>query len=147
MACMEHAQCTWLHIIINSQKIMCVCVCVCVWLCATVCVCVCVWYCFNCCAWSFNVLIILPCHSKALLLVVLCLLYCSLNLCIILQARHDHNKTVPCAVVGWLKFSELNWTEYYVCVCECVCGLSCFCCCSACCCKGHHTMLTIIYSL
>ena len=31
---------------------------------------------------------------------VLCLLYCSLNLCIIiLQARHDHNKIAPCGMI------------------------------------------------
>ena len=59
--------------------------------CATVCVChgVCVWdcamvcayvrYCFNCCVWYFNCFNYITLSSKTLLLVVLCLLYCSLN--------------------------------------------------------------------
>ena len=59
--------------------------------CATVCVChgVCVWdcamvcayvrYCFNCCVWYFNCFNYITLSSKTHLLVVLCLLYCSLN--------------------------------------------------------------------
>ena len=60
-------------------------------------------------------LIILPCQSKTLLLVVLCLLYCSLNLCIIiLRARHDHNKIAPCGMIK-VFLTELNYKVSVLC--------------------------------
>ena len=40
-----------------------------------------------------------------LFLVVLRLLYCSLNFMYFLRARHDHNKIAPC---GKIKVFELN---------------------------------------
>jgi len=43
------------------------------------------------------------------LLVVLYLLYCSPNLCIIiLRAHHDHNKIAPCGMIKVKKKNELN---------------------------------------
>ena len=109
----------------------CVCVCVCVCVCDIVLIAVC---------GTLIVLIILPCQSKTLLVVVLCLLYCSLNFYYYFMSLPWHNKIAPCGMI----FFFFNWIElniYYIslCVCECVCGLSCFCCC----CKGHHTMMII----
>ena len=48
------------------------------------------------------------------LLVVLCLLYCSLNFMYFLRARHDHSKIAPCRMIKVfeLNWIELNWIEF-----------------------------------